>query len=621
MAPRITRRSALKIGAASLTFPWGLATQAALAEGEVETHGLSSFGDLALPPDFKHFDYVNPDAPKGGLLALQITSTGGNQNFDTFDTLNMFSIKGDGAAGMTATFDNLMTSSGDEPDSVYGLLARAVRYAPDKLTYRFILRPEARFSDGSRLTASDVAFSLNTLKEKGHPTFSQLLTDVESVAADSENVVSVRFIKERSRDAHLIVAGMPVFSQDWWKTRDFNAATMDAPLGSGPYKVKTFEQGRFIEFELKKDYWAKDLPVNVGVNNFQRLRFEYYRERQVAFEAFKAGSINFHEELNVPIWVNGYNFPSIRDGRVKKEVVHNGAPTGNQAWYFNLRRDQFKDARIREAIGLAFDFEWTNKNVKYSSTKRVVSYFQNSDMEAKGPPAPDELALLEAFRGKVPDSVFGEPYLPPVSDGSGSDRQLLRRANDLLLAAGCKREGGALNLPNGKPFAIEFLDFSDFLQPVAAPFIDNLHKLGVDARLRIVDSAQYKARTENFDFDVVPARFGGSPTPGVELRIFFGSAAAKQPGSRNMGGIADPVVDALIEKIANARSRTDLNAAARALDRVLRAGHYWVPMYYRDEVWIAYWDAFSRPDRQPRLGTGAPDTWWWDEQKAKKIGL
>jgi microcin C transport system substrate-binding protein len=617
----ITRRSALKAAAAGLTLPWGGAVRAAFADDEIQSHGLSAFGDLALPADFKHFDYVNPDAPKGGLLSLQITATGGNQNFDTFDTLNMFSTKGDGAAGMTATFDNLMTSGGDEPDSVYGLVARAVRYTADKLTYRFLLRPEARFNDGSKLTASDVVFSLQTLKEKGHPTFSRLLGDVESVGAEADDVATVRFIRERSRDAHLIVAGMPIFSQAWWKTRDFDAAMMEAPLGSGAYKVKTFEQGRFIEFELVKDYWAKDLPVNVGLNNFQRLRFEYYRERQVGFEAFKAGSINFHEELNVPVWVSGYDFPAFRDGRVKKEVLHNGAPTGNQAWYFNMRREQFKDPRVREAIGLAFDFEWTNKNIKYSSTKRVTSYFQNTDMEAKGPPGPDELALLEPFRGKVPDDVFGEAFLPPVSDGSGSDRQLLRRANDLLLGAGCKRQGSSLTLPSGKPFVIEFLDFSDFLQPVTTPFADNLRKLGIDARLRLVDSAQYKARTENFDFDIVGARFGGSPTPGIELSIFFGSAAAAQPGSRNMGGLADPVVDALIEKIAKAKSRVELNTAAKALDRVLRAGHYWVPMYYRDETWVAYWDAFSRPERQPKLGTGAPDTWWWDEAKAKKIGL
>jgi microcin C transport system substrate-binding protein len=621
MTARITRRSALKIAAAGLTLPWSLAARAALAEGENESHGLSAFGDLALPPDFKHFDYVNPEAPKGGLLSVQITNTGGNQNFDTFDTLNMFSKKGDGAAGMTATFDNLMAATGDEPDSVYGLVARAVRYTPDKLTYRFLLRPQARFSDGSRLTAGDVAFSLNILKEKGHPTFSQLLSEVESASAEADDVATIRFIKERSRDAHLIVAGMPIFSQAWWKTRDFDASTMEAPLGSGPYKVKTFEQGRFIEFELLKDYWAKDLPVNVGVNNFERLRFEYYRERQVAFEAFKAGAINYHEEYTSRVWAVGYDFPAFRDGRVKKEALRNGAPTGSQGWYFNTRREQFKDSRVREAIGLCFDFEWTNKNIMYGVYKRVVSYFQNTAMEAVGKPGADELALLEPFRGKVAEQVFGDPYLPPVSDGSGSDRALLRRADELLRAAGCVRDGGVLKLPSGAPFAIEFLDSSEALQPHTAPLEQNLRKLGIDAKSRIVDAAQYKSRTENFDFDVITAAFGGAPTPGAELRLFFSSAAAATSGSRNMCGVADPVVDALVEKIAQANSRVALDAACRALDRVLRAAHYWIPMWYRDQSLIAYWDAFSRPERQPKLGTGAPDTWWWDDQKAKRIGL
>jgi microcin C transport system substrate-binding protein len=621
MTAGITRRSALKVAAASLTLPWGLAARAALAEGEIETHGLSAFGDLGLPADFRHFDYVNPEAPKGGVLSLQITNTGGNQNFDTFDTLNMFSKKGDGAAGMTATFDNLMAATGDEPDSVYGLVARAVRYTPDKLTYRFLLRPEARFGDGSKLTAGDVAFSLNILKEKGHPTFSQLLSDVESASAEADDVATVRFIKERSRDAHLIVAGMPIFSQAWWKTRDFDASTMEAPLGSGPYKVKTFEQGRFIEFELVRDYWAKDLPVNVGVNNFERLRFEYYRERQVAFEAFKAGATNYHEEYTSRVWAVGYDFPAFRDGRVKKEALHNGAPTGSQGWYFNTRREPFKDPRVREAIGLCFDFEWTNKNIMYGVYKRVVSYFQNTAMEAVGKPSADELALLEPFRGKVAEQVFGEPYLPPVSDGLGSDRALLRRADELLRAAGCVRDGGVLKLPSGAPFAIEFLDSSEALQPHTAPLEQNLRKLGIDAKSRIVDAAQYKSRTENFDFDVITAAFGGAPTPGAELRLFFSSAAATTPGSRNMCGVSDPVVDALVEKIAQANSRVALDAACRALDRVLRAAHYWIPMWYRDQSLIAYWDAFARPERQPKLGTGAPDTWWWDDQKAKRIGL
>ena len=617
----MTRRGALKWTAAGLVASYASRAPRAFADDAIETYGLSSFGDLALPADFKHFDYVNPDAPKGGLLSLQITSTSGNQNFDTFDTLNIYSKKGDGAAGMSATFDTLMSGNGDEPDSVYGLVARAVRYSKDKLTYRFLLRPEARFSDGSKLTAADVAFSLNVLKEKAHPTYSQLLSEVASVSAETEDVVLVRFIEGRSRDAHLVVVGMPIFSAAWWKGRDFDAATLEAPLGSGPYRVKTFEQGRFIEFELDPGYWGKALPVNVGVSNFQRLRFEYYRERQVAFEAFKAGAIDFHQEYTSRIWATGYDFAAVKDGRVKKEAVHNGAPTGSQGWYFNTRREPFKDPRVREALGLCFDFEWTNKNVMYSSYKRVVSYFQNSAMEAVGPPGPDELAILEPLRGKIPDSVFGEPYMPPVSDGSGSDRALLRRANEMLLAAGCKREGEVLRLPNGDPFTIEFLDSSDIFQPHVAPFQQNFRKLGIDAHSRIVDATQYKSRTESFDFDVVASAFGGSTTPGAELRVFLSSASATMVGSRNLPGIADPIVDALVEKIVHATTRAELDATCRALDRVLRAGHYWVPMWYNDAAWLAYWDAFSRPDRQPKLGVGAPDTWWWDEEKAKKIGL
>jgi microcin C transport system substrate-binding protein len=431
----------------------------------------------------------------------------------------------------------------------------------------------------------------------------------------------VRFVKERTRDAHLVVAGMPIFSAAWWKGRDFDTSTLEAPLGSGAYRVKTFEQGRTIEYELRDDYWAKELPINVGQNNFRRLRFEYYRERQVAFEAFKAGAINFHQEYTARVWATGYDFPAFNDGRVKKELLHNGAPTGSQGWYFNTRREPFKDPRIREALGLAFDFEWTNRNVMFSSYKRVVSYFQNSAMEAVRSPGPDELEILEPLRGKVDDSVFGDPYAPPVSDGSGSDRTLLKRANDMLLAAGCTREGGVLRLPSGKPFTIEFLDFSDALQPHTAPYQQNLRKLGIDAHSRIVDAAQFKSRTENFDFDVVSMAFGGSVTPGAELRVFLSSKAATMEGSRNLTGVADPVVDALIERIVHAATRDDLNATCRVLDRVLRVAHYWVPMWYSDAARVAYWDAFWRPAIQPKLGVGAPDTWWWDEDKAKRIGL
>jgi microcin C transport system substrate-binding protein len=617
----ISRRAALKGTAASLAASLSVGWPRARAEDEIETHGLSAFGDLALPPDFKSLAYVNPNAPKGGLLALLVTVEVGNQNFETFDTLNIFSRKGDGAAGMLATYDTLMGGNEDEPDSVYGLIARSVRYSQDKLTYRFLLRPEARFSDGSPLRAADVAFSLTTLKEKAHPYFSRLLTEVESVEAEAEDVVKVRFIKNRTRDAHLIVAGMPVFSVAWWKGRDFDAATLEAPLGSGAYKVKAFEQGRFIEFELDHAYWAKDHPLNVGGANFQRLRYEYFRERQVAFEAFKAGVVNFNEEHTSRFWANNYEFAAVKEGRVVKETLHNGAPTGSQGWYFNTRREQFKDPRIREAIGLAFDFEWTNQNVMFSAYKRVVSFFQNTPLQAADKPGPDELALLEPWRGKIPDSVFGEPYTPPISDGSGSDRALLKQANEMLLAAGCRRDGGVLKLPSGNPFTIEFLDSSASLQPHTMPFQQNLKKLGISAVSRIVDSSQYKSRTEAFDFDVMSFRLSGTLTPGQSLRELFSSSSATVNGSRNMAGIVDPAVDALVEAVASANTRAALNAAGRALDRVLRAGHYWVPMWYLDSFWAASWNVFSRPERQPKFGVGAPGTWWWDEEKAKKIGL
>jgi microcin C transport system substrate-binding protein len=621
MITMFTRRAALKAGAGGALAALFARPFAAFADDSVETHGLSSFGDLALPADFPHFSYVNPTAPTGGLLSLQITGTGGNQNFDTFDTLNIYSWKGNGAAGMSATFDTLMTANGDEPDSVYGLLAQAVRVSGDKLDYRFRMRPEARFFDGSKVTAADVAFSLNVLKDKGHPIYAQLLKEVESANPESNDVVRVRFVQGRSRDAHLIVVGMPVFSAAWWKGRDFTAATLDPPLGSGPYKVKTFEQGRFIEFERDPNYWGGRLPVNLGQNNFDRLRYEYYRERQVAFEAFKAGAINYHEEFTSRFWATAYDFPAAKDGRVKKETLHDGAPSRTQGWYLNTRREQFKDPRVREAIGLAFDFEWTNKNIMYSAYQRIVSFFPNTDMEAKGKPGPEELKLLEPFRDKLQASVFGEPYIPPVSDGSGFDRTLLKQAYELLLSAGCKRNGEAMMLPSGKPLTIEFLDFSSALQPHTMPFIQNLGKLGIRANIRIVDAAQYKSRTDAFDFDVVTAANGGLTTPGADLRVAFTSQAAAQNASRNLAGISDPVVDALVETIAAAKSRQDLNAACRALDRILRAGHYWVPMWYRDTAWVAYWDAFARPERQPKLGVGAPGTWWWDETKAKAIGL
>jgi microcin C transport system substrate-binding protein len=616
----ITRRTTLTLGSAALG---ALALPAcftrALAAGEVETHGLSTFGELALPADFPHFAYVNPQAPRGGVLSIQIKNTSGNQNFETFDTLNIFVFKGDGAAGMDATFDTLMSGSGDEPGSMYGLVADKVRIADDKLTYKFHIRPEARFHDGSKLTARDAAFSFNILKAKGHPVYRTILAQFAGAEAEGDDTLVVRFAPERSRDLHLVIAGLPIFSETWWTGRDFEASTLEAPLGSGPYKVSRFEQGRYIEFERVRDYWADKLPVNVGQNNFDRIRYEYYRERQVAFEGFKSGQINFNEEYTARLWATAYDFPAVREGRVKKEELPNGAPTPSQGWYFNTRRGKFKDARVREALGLAFDFEWTNRNIMYSAYRRMASYFENTDMKATGKPEGAELALLEQFRGKVPDEVFGEPYVPPVSDGSGSDRNLLRKADELLRAAGCKRDGGRLLLASGEPFEIEFLDSSGALKPHTEPLQGNLRKLGINTTFRTVDAAQYKRRLDNFEFDIVTMALGGSFTPGDGLRITWGSEAAKTPGTRNVAGVQDAAVDFLIDKISRANSRDELNVAARALDRVLRAGRYWIPMWYKDKSLVAYWDVFSRPEKTPRYSTGAPGIWWWDAEKAKRI--
>jgi len=615
----VSRRTILKSGAAAAALSL-LPRQGHAENGEIETHGLSSFGDLKQEPGFKHFAYVNPAAPKGGTLVLQIRQASGNQNFDTFNTLNIFVLRGDGAAGMGATFDTLMASSGDEPNSMYGLVAKRVRISSDKLTYRFILRPEARFHDGSPLTARDAAFSLMILKEKGHPVYRSILAQMTSAEAESDDVLRVQLSPQRSRDLHLAVASMPIFSERYWQGKDFEAATLEAPLGSGPYKVSRFEQGRYIEFERVPDYWGKDLPVNVGQNNFDRIRYEYYRDRTVAFEAFKNGSINYHEEFTSRIWATGYDFPAFREGRVKREEIPDDTPAPIQGWYFNTRREAFKDPRIREAIGLAFDFEWTNTNIMFGSYKRLTSFFENSDMKATGLPSPDEVALLEPFRDELPPAVFAEPYVPPVSDGSGQDRKLLRRADELLREAGCKREGGVLKLPSGQPFTIEFLDFQNSLQPHTQPFQANLKRLGIDARSRIVDAAQYQQRMNEYDFDMASRALVGTTTPGDSLRAVFGSEAAKTPGTRNIAGIAHPAIDALVEKIGNAQTREELNIACRALDRVLRAGHYWVPMWFKASDWIAYWDMFSRPETKPRFGSGAPGTWWYDAEKAKRIG-
>ncbi len=619
-AIRLNRRQALALGAGAAATVIGPSPMVppARAQEEAERHGISAFGDLKYPAGFKHFDYVNPDAPKGGLFSQIGPNQQYNQNFLTFNSLNSYILKGDAAQGMELTFATLMAAAADEPDGMYGLAARAVIVAADGLTYRFLLRPQAKFHDGSRITAPDVAFSLGLLKEKGHPIIHQLTRDMISAEAADDATVVVRFAPKRGRDVPLFIAQLPIFSRAYYATKSFDETSLDVPLGSGAYKVGRFEAGRYIEYERVKDWWGAALPVARGLHNFDVVRFEFYRDRDVAFEGFTGKSYLFREEFTSRLWATRYDFPAIRDGRVRREQLPDDTPSGAQGWFINTRREKFNDRRLREALIYAFDFEWTNKNIMYGAYKRTVSVFQNSDMMAQGMPSAGELALLEPFRGQVPDEVFGEPFVPPVSDGSGQDRAMLRKAAGLLQSAGIGLKDGKRVTPKGERIIIEFLIDEQSFQPHHLPFIKNLATLGIEASVRIVDAVQYHARVDGFDFDIAIDRFSFSSTPGDGLRTYFTAQAAATKGTQNLAGIADPVMDALTEQVIAAPTREALVIACRALDRLFRAGRYWIPQWYNPAHRIAYWDVFGHPATKPRYARGIPETWWYDRDKAAK---
>ena len=612
----LTRRGMLGLATAALAT---IINRPARAAQSLESHGLSAFGDLKYAADFKYFDYVNPNAPKGGVFSQVAPTRLFNQNTLTFNSLNSFILKGDAAQGMELTFASLMARAQDEPDALYGLAARSVQISPDGLTYRFLLRPGIQFHNGSPLTARDVAFSLQVLKQKGHPIAQQMLRDCVDARAVDDATVVVGFAPGHARDLPLFVAWLPIFSRAYSAQRPFEEASLEPPLGSGPYKVGRFEPGRFIEYERVKDWWGADLPVARGQHNFDLVRYEYYRDRDIAFDGFTSKGYLFREELVARVWAGRYDFPAVRDGWVMRDVIPDHTPSGAQGWFFNLRRQKFQDKRLREAFIYAFDFEWANAALMYGAYQRTHSIFQNSDMMATGSPGPDEIALLEPFRGKVAGEVFGAPFVPPVSDGSGQDRALLRKADALLRAAGFIIKDGKRVMPQGDPITVEFLADETVSQPHHLGFMKNLGTLGIDANLRIVDPVQYRKRLNYFDFDIVVQRFGFSNTPGESLRSFFSSRAAALQGSYNVGGVSDPVIDALIERIIAANSRPQLVTACKALDRVIRSGRYWVPHWYKPSHWLAYWDTFGRPDSQPRYASGIPETWWHDRDKAEKL--
>jgi microcin C transport system substrate-binding protein len=584
-------------------------------------HGMSIFGDLKYPVDFTHLAYVNPDAPKlGRMTSNGPGATRYNQNETTFDSFNTLILKGRAPALMDQlVFDSLMVRAYDEPDAVYGLIAESVVVNADRTEFRFKLRPEARFQDGSPITAQDVAFTLMLLKEKGHPQISETIKPLASAVADGPGMVVVAFEPGTSHSLPQFVATLPILSKAYYATHDFEATTLDPPLGSGPYKIGNFEPGRFVEFARVKDYWAKDLPVRRGQFNFDIIRYDMYRERAVAFEAFKAGQYLLREEFTARVWATEYNFPAFVDQHVVKFQLPDKTPSGLQGWFFNTRRPQFADPRVRQAIGLAFDYEWTNKTLFYGAYLRTQSYFENSELKAAGKPDAAELALLEPFRGKVPDTVFGEAVSPPVSDGSGHDRTLLRRASDLLTAAGWLSKDGVLQNAQGQRFVMELLDDDNSSERIEGPFVANLKLLGIDATIRTIDASQYQSRLIDFDFDVIIRRFSQTPTPDDGMRDLYDSSRANLKGSQNYVGFNDPVIDALVEAILKAKSRPEMITAGRALDRVLRAGFYMVPHWYLAAHRIAMWDLYARPTVPAAYDRAIEATWWVDAAKAKAL--
>ncbi len=577
-------------------------------------HGLSTFGDLKYPSDFQHFEYANPDAPKGGRMALI-----GPVPRDTFDSFNGYILKGDPVQGFDLMFDSLMTRANDEPDAVYGLAAGTADLAADGKSITFQLRETAKFADGSALTADDVCDSFRLLSTEGHERIKITIRDVETCEVLGPHEVRYRFKGGRNRDLPLAIAELPIFSKAYYAKADFSKTTLEPPLGSGPYKVKSFKPGEYVTYERRDDYWAKDLPVNKGRHNFDEVRFEYFRERTAGFEALKSGILDLREEYTSREWATAYDFPAVRDGRVIKEVLPDETPSGAQGFFFNLRRAKFQDIRVRKALNLAFDFEWTNTNLFFGLYDRTASFFELSKLKAQGPPPAGELALLEPFRATLRPEVFEAPELPAVSDGSGQDRKLLREASALLDEVGWKPDGNVRKNAKGEPLSIEFLIDNPVFERLLGPYVKNLQLLGVDATIRTVDDAQYQRKQESYDFDIISSRFSAGMTPGDSLRVFFGSSSANKPGTFNMSGVASPEIDALIDKVVEAKSRAELEVAGRALDRVLRAEHFWVPNWHKGSHWVAHWDKFGRPAIKPKYDRGILDTWWYEKAKAARI--
>jgi microcin C transport system substrate-binding protein len=590
-----------------------LAAPAAQAdETTIVSHGISTFGELKYPAGFPHFDYVDPDAPKGGTMSFRGTGASG-----TFDSLNAFILAGEPAQGFERLYDTLLVRAFDEPDAVYGLLAETIEYPEDRSWVIFTLREGAAFADGHPVTAEDVVFTVETIKADGSPRYQLRLKDIASATALSEREVRIDFAEEApKRDLIADVGQLEILPAHYYETVDFTRSTMEPPLGSGPYVVADADPGRTVTYCRNEAYWAAELPVNVGKNNFDCYRYEYFADQTASFEALKGGTYLFHEENFSAQWATGYDFPALDRGWVVRETIPDDRPSGAQGFWFNLRRDHLTDPRVREALGMMFNFEWSNETLFYGLYDRTDSFWENSDLQASGPLEGDELAFLEAWRDRLPTAVFSAPaYTPPVSSTRQLDRGVARAAGELLDAAGWEVADDGLRRDTvGDTLDVEFLLSSPAFERIIIPYIDNLRAIGVDARYTLVDFAQYEQRQEDFDYDIVVGRFVLPLSPSIELRELFGSESAGRPGTFNLSGLADPVVDEIIERVIEAEDRETLTTRVRALDLVLRAMHIWAPNWYKGTHWLAYWDVFGRPETKPPYDRGV-DYWWFDQAK------
>ena len=570
-----------------------------LAAGQ---HALTLYGEPAkYPASFKHFDFVNPDAPKGGELR--------QSGFGGFDSLNPFINKGVAADDIGLIYDTLTRHSLDEPFTEYGLLAEKIEVAPDHSWVRFYLRPQARFHDGQAVTAADVVFTFDALMKDGAPQYKAYYADVAKATAEDAQRVRFDFKRSNNRELPLILGQLPVLPKHWWSNREFNKGNLEIPLGSGPYKVADVAAGRSIRYERVKDYWGNELAVNRGFYNFDSILIDYYRDTTVALEALKAGQFDYWLEVSAKNWASAYDVPAVKDGRLHKEEITNHNPTGMQGFVFNIRRPLFQDPRVREALGLLFDFEWTNKQLFNGAYTRTRSYFENSELAASGLPGSDELKILEPLRAKLDPKVFNSVFEVPRSDASGIIREQQRRAYQLLQEAGWKIVDDKMVDADGKPVSLEFLLAQTDFERVLLPYKRNLADLGIELVIRRVDVSQYINRLRSRDFDMIVGGFGQSSSPGNEQREYWHSASADNPGSRNFIGLKDPAVDSLVEGLINADSRQSLVAHTRALDRVLLAGHYVIPNWHIKTWRVAYWDRLQHPEVTPLYDVGLM-TWW-----------